>query len=269
MPTWYGQLWACSILPGICPNRRTGCLALGLITWRNTWLPTVEKSLSAASNATTLAHELVVSRHTCSSFRREAFQLMNSRTTSLNTLEKNPSSNSNGLKYHMLSLLLGWIILSMINFSQLMIRHCNTITMWWTTISGCLVREGRLLMSSWTSIMQPFTFITLSSVFVASSLWRRMKKRKPAVLLGYWWSWRPEPWWRGGRSLRACPPWWEHNPPRTESQSGDEWSHFVRVMLIMYLTLESWVCMNLNTSNLFKKKSESGNMSTRSAVSEP
>ena len=26
MPTWYGQLWACSILPGICPNRRTGCL---------------------------------------------------------------------------------------------------------------------------------------------------------------------------------------------------------------------------------------------------
>ena len=66
--------------------------------------------------------------------------------------------------------------------SQLMIRHCNTITMWWTTTSGCLVREGRLLMSSWTSIMQPLTFITLSSVFFASSLWRRMKKRKPAVL---------------------------------------------------------------------------------------
>ena len=27
MPTWYGQLWACSILPGICPNRGTGCLS--------------------------------------------------------------------------------------------------------------------------------------------------------------------------------------------------------------------------------------------------
>ena len=25
MPTWYGQLWACSILPGICPRRATGC----------------------------------------------------------------------------------------------------------------------------------------------------------------------------------------------------------------------------------------------------
>ena len=42
----------------------------------------------------------------------------------------------------------------------------------------------------------------------------------------------PEPWWRSWRSLRACPPWWEHKPPRSESWPGDEWNHFGRVMLI-------------------------------------
>ena len=34
------------------------------------------------------------------------------------------------------------------------------------------------------------------------------------------------------KSLRACPPWWEHKPPRSESWPGDEWNHFGRVMLI-------------------------------------
>ena len=70
------------------------------------------------------------------------------------------------------------------------------------------------------------------------------------------WSWRPEPWWRSWRSLRECPPWWEHKLPRSESQPGDELSNFGRVMLIMYLNLESWVCtLCMNRSNLLKKKS--------------
>ena len=134
-----------------------------------------EKSLSAASNTTTLAHELVVSRHTCSSFRREAFQLMNSRTTSLNTLEKNPSSNSSGLKYHMLSLLLGRIILSMNNFSQLIIRHCDTIMMW---CGGCLGRGRRLLDVDVHMDVDDaaLLFTTLLSAFLS------LKKGKPAVL---------------------------------------------------------------------------------------
>ena len=33
MPKWYGQLWACSILPGICPNRRTGCQLSAFWVW--------------------------------------------------------------------------------------------------------------------------------------------------------------------------------------------------------------------------------------------
>ena len=36
------------------------------------------------------------------------------------------------------------------------------------------------------------------------------------------------------KSLRACPPWYEHKPPRSESWPGecDEWNHFGIVMLI-------------------------------------
>ena len=53
----------------------------------------------------------------------------------------------------------------MIEFSQLIIRHCNTMRIW------CSLRKGgRLLMSTWTSMRQPFTFTTLLSVFFASSL---------------------------------------------------------------------------------------------------
>ena len=55
----------------------------------------------------------------------------------------------------------------------------------------------------------------------------------------------------------------EHKSLRTEPQPGDEWDYFGRIMVIIYLNLESRMCMNTNM-----KKSKSGHMSTRSALSD-
>ena len=55
----------------------------------------------------------------------------------------------------------------------------------------------------------------------------------------------------------------EHKSLRTEPQPGDEWDYFGRIMVIVYLNLESRMCMNTNM-----KKSKSGHMSTRSALSD-
>ena len=55
----------------------------------------------------------------------------------------------------------------------------------------------------------------------------------------------------------------EHKSLRTEPQPGDEWDYFGRIMVIIYLNLESRICMNTNM-----KKSKSGHMSTRSALSD-
>ena len=38
----------------------------------------------------------------------------------------------------------------------------------------------------------------------------------------------------------------EHKSLRTEPQPGDEWDFFGRIMVIIYLKLESRMCMNMN-----------------------
>ena len=67
------------------------------------------------------------------------------------------------------------------------------------------------------------------------------------------WSWRPEPWWRGWWRFRTCP-LGEHTRPPLWLPAwwwmGSFWA--TMMMVIMYLNLESRVCMN--TSNLFKKE---------------
>ena len=85
---------------------------------------------------------------------------------------------SQRLSVSVLIKVLSWIPvaspLTMIASSQLIIRHCNTIGIWFT-----LGKCARLLMSKWTWMRQSLTFATLLSVFFAPC--SILKKRQPAV----------------------------------------------------------------------------------------
>ena len=140
---------------------------------------------------------------------------------------------SQRLSVSVLIKVLSWIPvaspLTMIASSQLIIRHCNTIGIW-ENVLGCWCPNGR----EWGS-PSPSPHCCQSSLHPAQ-YWRRGSQLSSR---GYW-SWRPDQRWRCWRSLRTCPPWWEHKPLRTEPQP-------VIVMVIIYLNyLESRMCMNTN-----------------------